>query len=126
MHTCVVVDAGQPRPVRFKEVYEKATWPDPLPAALPYQGRTITYDLQADNYRVTASGDVSLAPNHLETLKRHGRIAYLDSVLLPGKPVRIGETWALDVKSSSANAISSHLEINVADSKAKGDAREDH
>ena len=117
VHTCVVLLAGEPQPVRFKETYEKATFPDMFRPKLPYGTRTITYDRKDDGYQVTASGDVALPPNDLNTLARHARNAYTDTVILPGKPVRVGDTWTPDVKALSERYFN-HLEINVADSKA--------
>jgi predicted Zn finger-like uncharacterized protein len=117
VHTCVVVEAGEPRPRRFKEVYEKATSPEQFRPILPYEGRTITYGLQVDSYYVTLSGEFPIPKKDLDALARHARGGYLDAALLPGKPVRVGDTWTPDAKALSERYFN-NLEINTADSKA--------
>jgi predicted Zn finger-like uncharacterized protein len=100
VYTRVVLEGGTPRPREFRETYEKATDSEAPAGTLAYQGRTITYDLQGEEYRVTPSPGNPLAAKDVKSLTRHAKQVTTDEALLPKMPVRVGETWTPDVKAA--------------------------
>ena len=86
---------------RFTRVYMTAKDTDNGTAKnRPYAGRTVEFDREGEDNRVTVSG-VELSKEQLDELisdlsERFGGNA--DDFLLPEKPVAVGESWTVDVE----------------------------
>jgi hypothetical protein len=96
--TLTVLEGGDQRPKKYKETYEKAI-DTAAGKAMPlsYQGKTLLYELKGDKYEVTAEGG-GVSPNDLRILASKANNAEMDDVLAPKKPVKIGESWTIDIK----------------------------
>lgn len=99
--TKTVLESGKDRPRKYKKSYEKALLGDGVREnPRSYQGRTILFELQGDRYQVREEGEPNLKPRDREELEakandKEGK-GDLDQILLPGKPVKVGETWNVD------------------------------
>ncbi len=102
-YTTTILKTGQPRPLKFKRTYTKATVTQGAKSiALPYQGRTLVFEMGAkgNTYQAVAEGTPELKPEQfgdvLRTLNDDDEDK--DRLFLPGKPVRVGEAWVVDAR----------------------------
>jgi len=89
---------------KYKRVYEKAAESKGDSKAKPrsYQGRTLVYEWQKDNYRLGVVDKPVLESKDYEKLLRAANGANTEALLCKqlsaGKPVKVGDTWKLDPK----------------------------
>jgi hypothetical protein len=100
--TIVERKPGQ-RPTRLKRQYEKATLTkDGETTTLPYQGKTVLIEQKDGKYTFRIEGGVELTGADAKELndefnKKKGLDeAVLEKILLPGKAVKVGESWKVD------------------------------
>ncbi len=102
VYTETVLEKGDGPAKKFKRTYEKAT----RTAAgktfdLPFQGRTIVFELKDGKYQATAEGTPALDKGLLTALagtEDRTRDASDLEAIIPTKPVKVGDKWAVDVK----------------------------
>jgi len=98
--TIVEKPADAPRPTKLKRQYDKAqVTTDGKTAKLPYQGKTVLIEKKEDIYRFFVEGGAELKDQDAALLAREFNkksSAAFDKLLLPGRPVAVGETWGLD------------------------------
>ncbi len=99
--TKVIVDRGDKRPKKYKKTYEKAvTIVDGKTTPQDYQGRTVIFEFKDGKHQASAEGAPELDKNLLGQLARreNGLGAAAHEVLLPTKPVNVGDTWTITGK----------------------------
>jgi len=100
-YTETVLAKGAKFPTKYKRTYEKATRTrDGKATTRSYEGRTLLFEKKDDKFIVIAEGDKPLDKNDLEELtkKANEREEDKDDLLLPKKPVAVGDTWKIDTK----------------------------
>jgi hypothetical protein len=86
---------------KFKRAYTKASKTEGgKTAALPYEGRTVVFELKDGKYRAAAEGGPAIDPKALDELaqKETGTPAPPGSqqLFLPARAVRVAEKWTID------------------------------
>jgi hypothetical protein len=123
VYTETVLEKGDKQSKKFKRVYEKANRVvDGKKVALPYEGRTIVFELKDGKYQASAEGKPAVDPQLLDGLARRASSndESQDQAILPTKPVKVGDKWAVDIKALAKGlAKDGGLEIDV--EKTKGD-----
>lgn len=119
-----VLEKGDGAPKRYKRSFKKASVSrNGKEMELPYHGNTIAYENTGESYLVSLEGKgMLLPPDVIElTEEAKGRLKG-DSRqdVLPGKPVKVGDTWALSRKFLEERAGKGN-EIDA--DKSKGEAR---
>ncbi len=123
VYTETVLEKGDKRPKKFKRTYEKATRTDgPNKLTLPYEGRTIIFELKGEKYTATAEGTPALPKELLEQLvsRASGNDSEVDDAILPEKPVKVGDKWAIEPK-RVAKALAKEGAFELDTDKSKGD-----
>jgi hypothetical protein len=124
-YTETVLEKGEKRPAKYKRVYEKAaTSMDGKATSRSYEGRTIVFELKDGKYTVTAEGEKRLDAKDVEDLTRRANEdeGEKDQLLLPSKPVKVGDTWKIDGKALAkafANQAQGELDVD----KSGGDGK---
>jgi hypothetical protein len=101
-YTQTVLVGGEQRPAKHKKTYTKALKRlNDKETKLSYEGRAVLFELEKGKYKVSAEGEPPLEPNDLEDLTKRandpgGR--EIERLILPGKPVKVGDRWTLDSK----------------------------
>jgi hypothetical protein len=101
-YTQTVLVGGEERPAKHKKTYTKALKRlNDKETKLTYAGRAVVFEFEKGKYKVFAEGEPPLAPKDLEDLAKQandpgGR--EIEKLVLPGKPVKVGDRWALDSK----------------------------
>jgi hypothetical protein len=92
-----LLEGGDKLPRKFQRHYEKASRTiTGQTSAFIYEGKTIVFELVGNQYRATAEGG-GLGPIPLGILATDVNTeAHLEHALVPSKPVRLHETWALE------------------------------
>lgn len=92
-----LLEAGDKLPRKFKRHYEKASRTiQGETISLVYEGKTILFELAGDRYKATAP-DGGLGPIPLGVLAQDvSTEVHLERALVPGKPVRLHETWPIN------------------------------
>src|SRR5439155_22764308 len=110
---------------KFKRAYEKATrTAGDKKESFPHEGRTIVFELKDDKYAATAEGTPALDRKVLDDLAKRasGDSVESDAALLPQKPVKVGDKWAVDIKAlARAFAKGEEGGLAVDADKSKGD-----
>jgi hypothetical protein len=123
VYTETVLEKGDKQSKKFKRIYEKASRiVDGEKAQLPYEGRTIVFELKDGKYEAAAEGKPAVDPQVLDGLARRASSNddSQDQAMLPMKPVKVGDKWAVDVKALAKGlAKDGGLEIDI--DKTKGD-----
>ena len=90
-------------PKKFKRAYTRARrTTDGKEATLPYENRTVVFELHDDKYHATVEGKPALDSKVLDELaqKESGTPAAPGAdakrLFFPKGPVKVGQTWALD------------------------------
>jgi len=91
-----LLEAGDKLPRKFKRHYEKATRTTMgVTVPLSYEGQTIVFELVGDRYKATTDG-VAIGAVSLGVLAQDvSTEVHLEPALIPGKPVRLHESWPL-------------------------------
>ncbi|HYT92017.1 MAG TPA: hypothetical protein VEL76_25100 [Gemmataceae bacterium] len=97
--------ASQPRPVRLKRQYETATVTENgEKKTLPYQGKTVLIEKKGERYTFKIEGGEELTGEDAKLLNeefnKKGKFDEdtFEKLFLPGKAVKVGETWKLDTQ----------------------------
>jgi hypothetical protein len=101
VYTETVIEKGEKQSKKFKRAYEKATrTADGKTTDLPYQGRTIVFEQKDGKYQAAAEGTPALDKKVLAGLaaKEDADPQAIDDAILPKKPVKVGDKWAVDIK----------------------------
>jgi hypothetical protein len=101
VYTETVLARGDKDATKYKRAYEKATRTrDGKAEARSYEGRTVLFEKKGDKFTVTAEGDKPLSKEDLEELTRKANDVDTsrDEIFLPGKAVKVGDTWKVEGK----------------------------
>ena len=101
VYTETVLEKGDKHAKKYKRTYEKATRTrDGKAETRSYKGRTVVFEEKDGKYTVTPEGDKPLGKEDLEELTRKANDADTarDEILLPGKAVKIGDSWKIEGK----------------------------
>jgi hypothetical protein len=135
-YTEVVLEKGDRHSKKFKRIYTKAsTTAKGQTKVRSYQGRTVIFDLLADQttYEVKADGPPPLNQKDQQELVKRSIIKPRDdlsasAVFLPGKAVRIDQEWNMDKsrvkewiwsKAAAAEDPPEDLDLQVSAAKGK-------
>ena len=117
---------GDQRPTRVKRKYDKATvTKDGETTSLPYEGKTVLIEKKGDRYLFRIEGDEELtgeaAKELNEEFNKKGELddKALEKLLLPGKAVKVGEEWKIDVATVS-KAFQEEGSLEVVPEKTRG------
>lgn len=89
-----VIEGGARLPRKFQRHYEKASrTTQGQTVAFVYEGKTIVFELAGDRYKA-AGGDIGPIPLVNLALDANTEI-HVERALVPGKPVRLHETWTI-------------------------------
>jgi hypothetical protein len=120
-YTETTIEKGDKAPKKFKRFYRKARADKGKGSkAEPYEGKVILYELKDGKYHVSVEGKDELPAKSLDKLAKQAddRLKEdVDTVLLPGKPVKVGDTWAIPGKKLATLPIPG---IDPARSKGEG------
>ena len=87
---------------KFKRAYSRARQTtDGKSSSLPYEGRTVVFQLKDGKYQATAEGEPALDAKVLDELaQKEGTPAPqgAEKLFLPRRPVKVGEKWTFDGK----------------------------
>lgn len=97
-YTLTVLEAGSPKPKKFRRVYTKASKVENGKTTMAsYQGRTVLFQLKGDKYEVSVEGK-PLADADLKKLTRQANQNIKDQDMVPKAEVKVGQTWKVDDK----------------------------
>ncbi len=113
------------RAAKYVRVYEKAReTQDGKVKTFSYEGRTVVFERIGDAYRVGVVGVPALASEDLEKLLEkanegpdNGRDA--DKAMTPMKPVALGQTWKVDLKTLVALLKIYEVDLKLSHGEAK-------
>jgi hypothetical protein len=100
-YTETVLSRGDKFATKYKRTYEKATRTrDGKTEARSYQGRTLLFEEKGGKFTVTAEGDRPLAKDDLDELTKKANEGddRHEELFLPGKPVKVGDSWKVGGK----------------------------
>jgi hypothetical protein len=124
VYTETVLEKGDKKPSKFQRAYEKAVKTTGAKAEkLPYEGRTVVYTLKDGKYECTTKGEPALPEATLKELasKESADSSDATDLLAPKKPVKVGETWAIDAKKMAKEFDKDgNMEMDADKSKAGG------
>jgi hypothetical protein len=115
--------AGAPKPTKVKRTYESAELTvNGQQQDLGLKGRTVLIEKKGDRYAFTADGK-PVAGKAAELLGKEfsGKKQTRDEDFLPGKPVKVGETWKIDVAKVAAELSATGMVID--DQKSTGSGK---
>jgi hypothetical protein len=101
VYTETVLEMGDKAAKKYKRTYEKATRTrDGKAEARSYEGRTLLFEEKDGKYTVTAEGGKPISKEDLDelTYKANDAGAARDEALLPGKPIKVGDSWKVGGK----------------------------
>jgi hypothetical protein len=117
---------GNKRPTKMTRKYEKATvTKDGTTTKLSYEGKTVLIEKKGDRYVFRVEGGEELTGEDAKELNKEfnkkGEIdeKALEELLLPGKAVKVGEEWKLDV-SKVSKAFEEDGALEIVPEKTKG------
>jgi hypothetical protein len=117
---------GDKKATKLTRKYEKATvTADGETTKLPYEGKTVLIEKKGDRYEFRIEGDEELtgeaAKELNEEFNKKGELddKALEKLLLPGKAVKVGEEWKIDVAAVS-KAFQEEGSLEVVPEKTKG------
>jgi len=125
VYTRTVLERGDKKPKKYKKTFEKAVrTADGKPTTLPYQGRTVVYELKDGKYQASAEGAPELEKHVLDELTKAESNGSPDvyDVLLPKKPVGVGDKWTLAGK-DIARGFADENVMTLDPEQTRGDAR---
>ena len=126
IYTEVILEKGDKHPKKYKQTYEKAIeTEDGKTTARSYQGRTLLYELKDGKYQLGVVGKPPLDEKDVTQLLEKAneeleKNVDLDKLFLPGKPVKVGDTWTLDNKMLVEAFNDKKLTLDAAKSKGTG------
>jgi len=121
LFTRTVVDKGDGRPKKFKQVFDRATYKNgDVSVPKPHQGYTLIYTLKDGKYEAGTDSETDLSAEYLAALGQRVNTPALEELVLPRKAVKAGESWAIDLK-ELARTFGEDTRLNEA--KSKGEAR---
>jgi hypothetical protein len=122
VYTETVLARGDNHATKYKRTYEKATRTvDGKAAARSFEGLTLLFEEKDGKFTVTVEGNKPVDKDDLADLTRKANEAdeVRDEVLLPTKPVKVGDTWKVDGKTMS-KAFAKTGGLNAEHSGAEG------
>jgi hypothetical protein len=114
--------AGAPKPTKVKRTYESAELTvNGQRQDLGLKGKTVLIEKKGDRYAFTADGK-PVAGKAAELLGKEfsGKKQTRDEDFLPGKPVKVGETWKIDVAKVAAELSEGGMVVDDQKSTATG------
>jgi hypothetical protein len=119
--TVQTLENGGPQPKKLQKTYTKATHTkNDKQETLPYQGRTVIFELKGNSYQATAQGEPALPAGELKKLEDFAdTAANMTRVMLPGKEVQVGDTWTIDT-TKLVQSLGKTLPLDPAKSTAQG------
>jgi hypothetical protein len=119
---------GKQKATKLKRKYEKAVVTrDGKTTTLPYQGKTVLIEKKGGKYEFRVEGDEELTGAAAEELNKEfnkkGKLndEMLEKLLLPGKAVKVGETWKVDAgQIEKALGEGAEMEFTPGKTKATG------
>jgi hypothetical protein len=100
--TETTVEGGAKAPKKFKRSYRKASADKGKGAvAKGYEGKVVVFELKGGKYQVSVEGKDEVPPADLDRLATSANNHLkedLDTVLVPDKAVKVGESWAVPRK----------------------------
>jgi hypothetical protein len=101
-YTTTILEMGDNWPTRYRRVYDKAVFGNGTESKQrSYQGRSILFEFRQGkfNLKVEDKGMVSKGDLHALAVRAAGEVfSGLDEVFLPGRAVKIDESWPVDGK----------------------------
>lgn len=95
-----LMEAGDKLPKKFKRKYEKAVKTEMSKTTKKsYEGKTIVFESMGDQYKASVEGGGAVSDAELQKLA--GGVdenVMMEEILVPTKPVKVGETWTIDPK----------------------------
>src|SRR5579885_3110599 len=113
------------RATRLRREYEKArVAKDGKERTLPYEGKTVLIEKKGDRYRFQIEGGKPLAGKDAEELNKEFNefnidTSKLDKLMVPEKPVAVGEGWEIDAAAVVKELLSGNEDIAVDVPRAK-------
>jgi hypothetical protein len=118
---------GKKRATKLSRAYEKAqVTKDGKTTDLPYQGKTVVIEKKEGKFHFSYEGGKELTKEEAQTLDQEFNRRVSDDVnfeklLLPGRPVKVNETWKIDMgpiaKEMAADA---QMELDAAKATGTG------
>jgi hypothetical protein len=125
VYTKTVLERGDKKARKYKKTFEKAVrTADGKAMPLAYQGRTVVYELKDGKYQVSVEGTPELEKHVLDELTKAENSGSPDvyDVLLPKKPVGVGDKWSLAGK-DVAKSFAEENVMTLDPDQTKGDAK---
>jgi hypothetical protein len=120
-YTETTIEAGDRAPKKFKRFYHKARIDRGKGAvAEPHEGKAIVYELKDGKYQARVEGKDELPVQGLDGLAKQAddRLQEaFDTLVLPGKAVKVGQKWAIPGKKLATLPIPG---LDAARSKGEG------
>lgn len=118
--TRTVLDKGDRKPKKFKQVFDKATYkPGESAISKPHEGFTILYELKDGKYEAAVDGEKELSSDYLAALALRVNTPQAEELFLPKKPVKVGESWSIDLK-EVGKSFAGEAKLDESKSKAEG------
>jgi hypothetical protein len=109
-YTETTLVAGDKAPKKFKRSYRKARMDKGKGAeAEPWEGKVVVYELKDGMYQVSVEGKGALSAKDRAKLAEHANERFkedFDTVLVPDRAVKVGESWAVPGKKLAELSIS--------------------
>jgi hypothetical protein len=125
--TILEITPGKRKPTRLRRQYQKAeVKADGQTRGLAYQGKTVLIEKKDAKYHFRIEGGQALTGADAQYLDREFNQSPetqidFNQLVLPGKPVRIKESWAINVKALARDLEKLvYLEVDAAKSSGKG------
>jgi hypothetical protein len=122
VYTETVLEKGDGHATKFKRTYTKATrTQDGKTETRSFEGRTLIFEEKNGKFTVAVEGDKPVSKEDLEMLTRkvNEQDDAQEDVLLPTKPVKVGESWKVDAK-ALVKAFSKNGKLDPEHSGAEG------
>jgi len=122
--TMTVLEAGDKRPKKYKETYEKAvTKSDGKETPKSYQGQTVVYELKGDKYELTVEGGGNVSPLDLKALENQANKPDVDQLIAPKKAVKVGESWTIGLVELGKTLSKGEDDDDLDTAKSKAEAK---
>jgi hypothetical protein len=121
-YTETTIEKGGKAPKKFKHFYRKVRVDKGKGAvAEPHEGKVIVYQLKDGKYHASVEGKDELPEKELALLAKEADNVCrgsVDTVFLPGRAVKVGETWSVPGKKLATSSLG-----DLDPARSKGEAR---
>jgi predicted Zn finger-like uncharacterized protein len=116
-----VIEDGDGRPRIYKETYENAVaTKDGKPRAEAYKGRTMVFEWKDGKYQMKPASGPAPTGKDRDSLSERPAKHEFDAGLMPGKDVKVGDTWKIPAEAlAKAFAPSGELDMEQSKGEAK-------